>query len=273
MFQKEAIVRLLRDNDPATVTLLKQQLIDSGTDEIAALRDLLALDDAAVTAHVREVLEEIETGEAHDEMLLFAHTFPEHGDIEAAWWLLTRCFEPEAPVAKLRRKLDVWGRCLRIRLAKAASARERLQVLTTFMAHDLGFHGNAEEYYEPKNSFLSDVIETRLGIPISLAVLYMIVGRRANMQIDGINLPGHFIARYERILFDPFHQGRILSRPDCEAILARQRLKTQSAYFAPASARMVFLRMLANLLFIFERSGEKTKRVLVMEWVKALDRA
>ncbi len=100
------------------------------------------------------------------------------------------------------------------------------------------------------------MIETRLGIPISLVMLYVIVGRRANMQIDGINLPGHFIARYERILFDPFHQGRILSRPDCEAILARQRLKTQSSYFAPASPRLVLMRMLANLLFIFERSGE-----------------
>src|SRR5204862_8273861 len=104
-------------------------------------------------------------------------------------------------------------------------------------------------------------------------MLYVIIGKRANMQIDGINLPGHFIARYKRILFDPFHQGRILSRPDCEAILARQRLKTDSIYFAPAPARLIFMRMLANLLFIFERAGEKQKRALVMTWLKALDRA
>ena len=69
MFQKDAIVRLLRDNDPATVALLKEQLIESGSDGIAALRDLLNLDDEAVTAHVREVLEKIETDEAHDDML------------------------------------------------------------------------------------------------------------------------------------------------------------------------------------------------------------
>ncbi|MGH7938131.1 MAG: transglutaminase family protein, partial [Chthoniobacterales bacterium] len=192
--------------------------------------------------------------------------------IEVAWWLLTRCFEAEAPVAKMRRKLDAWGRRLRMLVARAKSSRERLQVLTTFMAEDLGFRGNAEEYYEPKNSFLNDVIETRLGIPISLAGIYMIVGRRANMEIDGINLPGHFIARYEQILFDPFHGGRILSRPDCEAILVRQRLKMQSSYFAPASPRLIFMRMLANLLFIFERAGEKRKHALVMSWVKALDR-
>jgi regulator of sirC expression with transglutaminase-like and TPR domain len=272
MLQKDAIVRLLRDNDPATVNLLKEQLIESGREGTAELRDLLTLDDAAVTEHVREVLEKIETEEAHEEMLLFAHLFPEQGDLETAWWLLTRCFEPDAPVAKLRRKLDAWGRRLRMLIARAESNRERLQVLTTFMAEDLGFRGNAEEYYDPKNSLLHEVIETRLGIPISLAVLYMIVARRANMQIDGINLPGHFVARYERILFDPFHGGRILSRPDCEAILARQRLKTQSSYFTPASPRLIFMRMLANLVFICERSGEKQKRDLLMSWLKGLDR-
>ena len=272
MFQKDAIVRLLRDNDPATVSLLKEQLIESGSEGIAALRDLLALDDEAVTSHVRDVVEIIERDQAQDEMLLCAHLFPEHGDIEAAWWLLTRCFEPETPITKLRRKLDAWGRRLRMLLAQADSSRERLQVLTTFMAEDLAFRGNAEEYYDPRNSLLSDLIETRQGIPISLAMLYVIIGRRANMRIDGINLPGHFIARYERILFDPFHGGRILSRPDCEAILARQRLKTQSCYFAPASPRLVLMRMLANLVFIFERTGERDKHRLVMSWLKALDR-
>jgi len=272
MFQKDAIVHLLRDNDPATVSLLKEQLLEAGREEIAVLRDLLTLDDEAVTGHVREVLEKIEADQAYDDMLLCAHLFPEQGDIEAAWWLLTSCFEPEAPIAKLRRKLDAWGRRLRMLIAEASSARERLQTLTTFMAQDLGFRGNAEEYYDPRNSLLSDVIETRLGIPISLAMLYVIIGKRANMRIDGINLPGHFIARYERILFDPFHGGRILSRPDCEAILTRQRLKTQSIYFASASPRLVLMRMLANLVFIFERSGEREKHRLVMSWLKALDR-
>ena len=272
MFQKDAIVRLLRDNDPATVNLLKEQLIESGTEGIAALRDLLALDDAAITAHVRDILERIETDAAQDEMLLCAHLFPEHGDIEAAWWLLTRCFEPEAPITKLHRKLDSWGRRLRLLVVEAGSSRERLQALTTFMSEDLGFRGNAEEYYDPKNSLLGDLIDRRLGIPISLTMLYVIVGRRAGMQIDGINLPGHFIARYERILFDPFHGGRILSRPDCEAILARQRLKTHSSYFAPASPRLTLMRMLANLVFIFERRGEREEHDLVMSWLKALDR-
>jgi regulator of sirC expression with transglutaminase-like and TPR domain len=272
MFQKDAIVRLLRDNDPATVALLKDQLIESGSDGLAALRDLLSLDDEAVTAHVREVIEKIGADQAQDEMLLCAHLFPEDGDIEAAWWLLTLSFNPDAPVEKLRQTLDEWGNRLRRLVARAGSARERLQALTTFMAEDLGLRGNVGDYYDLRNSLLNDLIDTRLGIPISLVMLYVVVARRANMRIEGINLPGHFIARYERILFDPFHQGRILSRTDCEAILARQRLKTQSSYFVPAPPRLVLMRMLANLLFIFERSGEREKHALVTSWLTALDR-
>ena len=272
MFQKDAIVRLLRDNDPTTVALLKEQLIQSEGDNVAALRDLLTLDDEAVTTHVREVIETIESDRAQGEMLLCVHLFPEDGDIETAWWLLTRCFEPDVPVPKLRRKLDTWGRRLRVLVARAQSSRERLQALTTFMAEDLGFRGNSAEYYDPKNSLLSDVIEMRVGIPISLTMIYFLISRRAGMHIDGINLPGHFIARYERILFDPFHGGRILSRADCATILARQGLKTHPSYFAPASSRVILMRMLANLVLIFERQGEKQKQALAMGWLQALDR-
>ena len=180
------------------------------------MRDLLALDDEAVTQHVREVIEKIETHEAQDDMLLCAHLFPEHGDIEAVWWLLTLSFEPGAPITKLQRRLDSWGRRLHELIAQANSARERLQALTSLLAEDLGFRGNAEDYYDPKNSFLSDVIERREGIPISLAMLYVIV-RRAGMQIDGINMPGHFIAAMNEsrsIPFtrDEFYRGQIARR-------------------------------------------------------------
>ena len=134
MFQKDAIVRLLRDNDPATVALLKD-----AADRIRMRRGRgparsSLLDDEAVTAHVREVLEKIGTDQAQDEMLLCAHLFPEHGDIEAAWWLLTLCFEPDAPVEKLRRKLDAWGRRLRI-----AGRQSRLGARTAAGPNDV--HG------------------------------------------------------------------------------------------------------------------------------------
>ena len=271
MFQKEAIVRLLRDNDPATVSLVKEQLIERGSDGVAALRDLLALDDEGVTAHVREVIEKIETVEAQDDMLLCAHLFPEHGDIEAAWWLLTLCFEPDAPIVKLQCKLDGGaGGCAcwwRARARRESGSRpSRLHGRGSRISRERG------RIYDPKNSFLSDVIQRRQRDP-DFARHALCHHRSARQHADRRDqYAGPFHARYERILFDPFHQGRILSRPDCEAILARQRLKTESSYFAPASSRIVLMRMLANLLFVFERTGEERKHGMVKGWLQALGR-
>ncbi len=147
MFQKDAIVRLLRDNDPATVALLKDQLIESGSDGLAALRDLLSLDDAAVTAHVREVLEKIETDQAQDEMLLCAHLFPEHGDIEAAWWLLTLCFEPDAPIGEIAARARRMG-------APAAHAgrQSRLGARTAAGPNDV--HGGRPRFARQRRGIL-----------------------------------------------------------------------------------------------------------------------
>jgi regulator of sirC expression with transglutaminase-like and TPR domain len=115
------------------------------------------------------------------------------------------------------------------------------------------------------------VIEKRVGIPISLAVIYIIVARRAGLNVEGINLPGHFIARYHGTLFDPFHQGRILSMVDCEAILARQNVQAQAHYFSATSSRLIFARMLANLVFIFERNGDDAMHKQVLTWLRALE--
>jgi regulator of sirC expression with transglutaminase-like and TPR domain len=100
----------------------------------------------------------------------------------------------------------------------------------------------------------------------------MIVARRVGLDVEGINLPGHFIARFSGTHFDPFHQGRLLSMADCEAILARQKLKPQPGYFAPAMPRLIFTRILANLLFIFERAGDDATHKRILMWLRAIDR-
>ena len=79
--------------------------------------------------------------------------------------------------------------------------------LADFMADELCFRGNTDDYYSERNSLLPHVIETRMGIPITLAILYRMVAGRAGMKVDGINLPGHFIARHGEVLFDPFTKG------------------------------------------------------------------
>jgi regulator of sirC expression with transglutaminase-like and TPR domain len=125
------------------------------------------------------------------------------------------------------------------------------------------FAGNQLDYYDPRNSFLNQVIERRVGIPISLSVIYMEVGRRAGLDVEGIGLPGHFIVRVresgrrEEMLVDPFH-GAILSREDCQ-----DRLDTvydglvnlSDEHLRAVSTTEILVRMLRNLKAVYTRSN------------------
>jgi regulator of sirC expression with transglutaminase-like and TPR domain len=114
------------------------------------------------------------------------------------------------------------------------------------------------------------VIETRTGIPITLTLLYMMVAARAGMCVEGINLPGHFIARHGDLYFDPFHRGRILTTADCTAILAKQHLTLQKCHLADATARQILIRVLANLLYVYDLKRKRELHHKVNGWIRAL---
>ncbi len=126
----------------------------------------------------------------------------------------------------------------------------RAMAMAQLFGKDLGFRGNEDDYYNARNSLLPCVIDSRLGIPISLSLLYMIVARRASVVVDGINLPGHFVVRHGDVLLDPFHEGRILTTSDCAQILSYQNRTLHHDHLQTAHPKLILVRMLANLLYI-----------------------
>lgn len=126
----------------------------------------------------------------------------------------------------------------------------------------LGFSGNKQRYGDPRNSFLNEVMRRRVGIPISLAVLTMEVGRRVSVPFEGIGMPGHFLVRHAvepQVLVDPFGGGRILEAADCEALF--RSVYGDSANFDPAmlvavDKRAILVRMLANLRQLYLARGD-----------------
>jgi hypothetical protein len=268
--QQEAIVRLLQDNDPETVRLVKEQLAAAGEDARGALSALVEFEDEHVSRHAREVLDLITDREAEDEFTLLCHLFGDHHDLERANWMLARALLPSAEITPFETKVNSWGRQFLLKSSGAVSSRERVLLLANFMSEELGFRGNTEDYYSERNCLLPCVIDTRMGIPITLTLLYMMVAARAGMCVEGINLPGHFIARHGDLYFDPFHRGRILTKGDCVAILAKQNLSLQKAHLADATARQILIRVLANLLYVFDLKQEPENHEKVNAWIRAL---
>ena len=120
----------------------------------------------------------------------------------------------------------------------------------------LGFQGNQRSYYDPRNSYLNEVLQRRLGIPISLSVLVMEVSRRLDIELDGVSMPGHFLLcdRSEpRVFVDSFNQGVQLSAADCEQLFWQHTPAAagfQTGFLEPVSLVTVAERMLSNLVAI-----------------------
>jgi len=268
--QKEAILRLLQDNDPETVRLVKEQLAEADEDVLSELTSLATTEDGDVNRHVQEVLDIVAGREAENEFTLLCHLFGDHHDLERANWMLARALMPEADCAAMELKVNQWGRQFLLKSSGAISSRERVILLANFMSGELGFRGNSDDYYSERNCLLPCVIETRMGIPITLTLLYMMVAARAGMCVEGVNLPGHFIARHGDLYFDPFHRGRILTKADCVAILAKQHLSLHKSHLADATARQILVRVLANLLYVYDLKRDREKHARVNSWIQAL---
>jgi regulator of sirC expression with transglutaminase-like and TPR domain len=146
--------------------------------------------------------------------------------------------------------------------------------LRRFLFEEEGFAGNADDYYDPRNSCLNDVLDRRLGIPITLSVLAIEVGRRLGLAVQGVGLPGHFMAAAHGVLFDPFNGGVVVSRAEAGTVVARvlgRPVPLEEGHFTPVPKTQILLRMLANLRSVYVDREEWTKARAVMERLMLLD--
>lgn len=155
--------------------------------------------------------------------------------------------------------LDVDLEVARIDELAAACPHDDLDGLTRFLFVDQGFAGDRVDYHDPRNSFLNDVVRRRLGMPITLAVVAIEVGRRVGVPVVGVGMPGHFLLRYGAVLLDPFEGGRRLDASDCEALLRRvagPEAQLDAAHLAPVGPRSILARILANLRSSYVARGD-----------------
>jgi regulator of sirC expression with transglutaminase-like and TPR domain len=154
----------------------------------------------------------------------------------------------------------------------------QVQGLCRYLFHEMGFRGNERDYYDPRNSYFNQVLERRVGIPITLSAVTMAVGLRAGLSIVGVGLPGHFIVKAEgrgdEILIDPFNGGRILSLTDCEH-LVQQATKTPveaaTLSLEPLPLGLILWRMLGNLRTIYWKRQDWQRSIRVLERLRQLN--
>jgi regulator of sirC expression with transglutaminase-like and TPR domain len=198
-------------------------------------------------------------------------------DVALGAALIAKDAYPSLDPGSLLKRLDEMASPLFPLRLEEKSAREQAQVLGEHVYDTLGFRGNEAEYYDPKNSLLSDVLDRKLGIPITLAVVYCEIARRVGVPARGVGFPGHFLVRIDApgtggempLSIDPFFKGRVLDEEAIERLLRRalgpEEPVTLAPHLAPASARTVLVRILTNLKAIYLTRGDHARAHLATD--------
>ncbi len=201
----------------------------------------------------------------------------EHIDLAKAALYIAQEEYSELEVEEYLNALDAMAIELEERLPLEKYPLKIIQCINQYLFDDLKFTGNTQNYYDPRNSFLNDVIERRVGIPITLALLYIEIARRIDFPMIGIGMPGHFLISPDisemEIYVDAFNKGEVMFPQDCQERLSQiyqQNITLQPEFLAPIAKKQFLARMLTNLKYIYLKQYELEKALSCVERILLL---
>jgi regulator of sirC expression with transglutaminase-like and TPR domain len=183
---------------------------------------------------------------------------------------------PDLAVAAYLSRMEELAHMLRMRIGEDATVLERIAELNQFLFGDLGFSPDTENYYDPRNSFLNEVLERRMGIPITLSVIYLELGRKIGLPLQGVSFPGHFLVKCAvpdgAVVLDPYSRGISLGLQELQTRLREVRGGEVSRaivaeLLVAASNREIMVRLLRNLKAIYLRDHALNKALPIMDWI------
>src|SRR5919106_3799989 len=197
-------------------------------------------------------------------------------DLAQACLMIAQDAYPSLDIDRYLGEIERMALRLRAKLPQTYGAEERIVALNQFLFEDLGYWGNTDDYYDPRNSYLNEVIDRKTGIPISLSILYMELGRRIGLPLEGVSFPGHFLVRLKLrggvLVLDPFAGGAPQSEDDLRSRVKRvipdgvaddlpAAELPLDQFLEPATKRQILSRVLRNLKGIY-READKPERML-----------
>ncbi len=192
-------------------------------------------------------------------------------DLGAAALMIARQEYPTLNIDRYALRLMRMGNAVRSRLEGSSEPRNMVRAINLVLFQDEGLRANQKDYYDPRNSFLNDVLDRKKGIPITLSIVYMEVARHAGFPIMGVGFPGHFLVKYQgpdqQLIIDPFSKGLVLTKEE-----VAQRLHLSSGgevafrehYLAAATKKQIISRVLTNLKAVYLSTSDYPKAVGVI---------
>jgi regulator of sirC expression with transglutaminase-like and TPR domain len=271
--QIRALIRLLSDEDDRIVQTISGKLIDIGPSAVPLLQEA-EIEQPEMADRIASILEEIRGGKLEDELTEQAARPDDAMSLEAGAFIIARYAYPTLDVVQYRHQLDTMAGEVRNRIGPRASGEETVNALNRYVFSEQGFKGNTKNYYEVENSYINCVIDRRVGIPISLSVVYLLIGQRLALPLFGIGMPGHFLVKYEsdryKIFIDCFNGGALLTEKNCARFLTEAGYGFDDKYLQKSMTRAILSRMVKNLLAIYSKMDERVKTARLTKFVEIL---
>lgn len=271
--QLATLERLLDDPSPVVRQAVLSRLKSAGLEGIAWLEAMMA--DAELGDHAKALLGDLRTPEAAAHAFL-AYVRQGEPDLEEACLLMERAAEPALRIDAYSAELDRLALRTRELMAEPLDVRAKCRLLCRVIFGEEGYRGAQETFAAPASSLLSQVIETRRGIPISLCLVFLLVARRLGLPVEPVGLPGRFMVGVFRgrdpLYIDCYEGGAFRTRSEVQLLLLDNQLPADEAFLQPVSARQTLARCCRNLVSQYESQGDDRSSRLFLSFVHALEK-
>lgn len=260
-----SLVGLLDEEDPRSLDLVRNQIMEIGEPVIPFLEELRAASPGELAQRADVLTREVRFGSLQRDFRDLARQTDV--DLERGAFLVAKFGYPGFDIGLYHNWLDQVAERVRGELPEGADTVTALQRVSSVLFGTLGFAGNEARYYDPDNSFINRVIDTRRGIPVTLSILFLLVARRLGLPAYGVGAPGHFLVGFKSgpypCFLDAFHKGKLLDISEVRRLLARSGYQFKPEFVSPCSNREIVLRLLRNLVAIFDKMGstERAERL------------
>jgi len=252
-----SLIQLLSDPNPRIAQTIHTRLVEIGSPALAFLtpaRD----DDPAMSERITQVIEDIHQQSIRSRFRRMVASNPTTMNLEEGTFLIAALAYPDLEKEGYQARLTDMSTDIADRFTIAMQIHEQIQTMNRYLFIEQGFKGNAKDYYDPDNTFLNRVLDRRVGIPISLSVMYLLIGQRLGLPLRGVGMPGHFLVglETEELFIDCFNGGTLLSQVECSRILRESGHGFEPRFLNTSSNQQILLRMLRNLLAIYQGRDE-----------------
>lgn len=279
--QINALIRLVEDPDPEIFGHVKSRLIEMGRSVVPSLagtieerKHQLSFDGGWHESRIQHIIEEIHFNEVKKELHAWRQSSTR--DLLKGSLIIAKFQFPEVDELAVEAELEKIKQKVWLEISEENTAFEIVKIFNHVLFDLCGFKSSKSDYYAEENSYLNKVINTKVGNPLSLSIIYSVIAQKLEIPIYGVNLPNHFVLGFidefqtlkmlglnddRNILFyiNPFSKGRIFDHNEIENYLRSLNLPLQRNYFEPCSNTEILKRMLKNLIVAYSKKGDQEK--------------